>query len=122
LSISSRAFHLQFKDLYLLVFGNGEFFGGGMRVCPDARIDDGQANVVILHEIDRLYIFTQLSTEMVSGQHIVREKKCVNFKTIDLMVESSDAIEIELDGDLIGVGPAKFSILPSTVKVYRLYQ
>lgn len=93
-----------------------------MRVCPDARINDGQANVVILHDIDRLYIFAQLSTEMVSGQHIMRETQCVNFKTIDLMVESTGGFEIELDGDLIGVGPAKFSILPSTVKVYKLYQ
>ena len=30
----------------LAAIGNGRFFGGGMKICPDARLDDGVLDLV----------------------------------------------------------------------------
>ena len=35
----------------LVAVGNGPSYGGGMRVCPDAVLDDGLLDVLVLHEI-----------------------------------------------------------------------
>lgn len=124
LSLNSKELQYDFKNSYLMVFGNGEYFGGGMKVCPASRIDDGLANVTILHGINKFYIFSRLSSDLVSGHHINHRDRCKYFQTAELRVESPEGItfEIELDGDLIGVGPATFSILPSAIKVFKFHQ
>lgn len=124
LYISSEGYEIHLEDVYLMVFGNGEYFGGGMKVCPGAILNDGLANMTVLHDIGKLYIFSQLSSEMISGNHIWREDKCDYIQTKKLRVESMEGsdFQVELDGDLIGVGPATFSIIPSAIKLYRLHQ
>jgi diacylglycerol kinase (ATP) len=53
----------------LVVVANGPSYGGGMRVAPDARFDDGLADVVILHEISTLE-FLKVFPKVFSGRHL----------------------------------------------------
>ena len=38
-------------EAMLVAVGNGPSYGGGMRVCPDADLDDGLLDVLVVHEI-----------------------------------------------------------------------
>lgn len=38
-------------DAMLVAVANGPSYGGGMQICPDARLDDGLFDVLVLHRI-----------------------------------------------------------------------
>ena len=57
----------------LVAVGNGPDFGGGMKVCPDAKVDDGLLDVLILHHVSRgefLSVFPRVFT----GGHVKHPK------------------------------------------------
>ncbi|OLE52164.1 MAG: hypothetical protein AUG51_19610 [Acidobacteria bacterium 13_1_20CM_3_53_8] len=97
---------------------NARYFGGGMKIAPDALLDDGVFDVVVIDDIGalkilangpQLYFGTHLS---VGGVHL----------THAAMVEARPAnkdekIPIEIDGELPGYLPAKFEILPRALHI-----
>lgn len=46
----------QSLNLYLFCVGNGKFFGGGMKVAPDAVIDDGLFSVITMENVSILQV------------------------------------------------------------------
>ena len=56
-------------DAMLVAVGNGPAFGGGMRVCPDAVMDDGLLDVTILHNISTPE-FLRVFPTVFSGRHV----------------------------------------------------
>ena len=53
----------------LVAVGNGPDFGGGMRVCPDAKVDDGLLDVLIVHQISR-GAFLRVFPKVFLGKHL----------------------------------------------------
>ena len=63
----------------LAAVGNGRFFGGGMKICPEARIDDGALDLVtvgdfskgeVLVNLGRLYEGTHLELDAVENARV----------------------------------------------------
>ena len=53
-----------------MAVGNGSSYGGGMRVCPDARLDDGLLDVTVLGPISKpefLRVFPRSTGAPTSG-------------------------------------------------------
>ena len=97
---------------------NGPSFGGGMRIAPDAKPDDGIFDIVIVgdmktHQVllhsHRLYTGTFLSMEKVT---CIRAKK-LHAKPVDERVK----VLLEADGETPGRLPATIEILPSAVPI-----
>jgi diacylglycerol kinase (ATP) len=53
----------------LVAVGNGPSYGGGMRVCPDARFDDGLFDILIVHQIST-FEFLKVFPKVFSGRHV----------------------------------------------------
>jgi diacylglycerol kinase (ATP) len=53
----------------LIAVGNGSSYGGGMKVCPDADLNDGNLDVMILHPVPTLE-FLRIFPKVYSGAHI----------------------------------------------------
>jgi len=53
----------------LVAVGNGPSYGGGMRVCPDARFDDGLFDILIVHQISTIE-FLKVFPKVFSGKHV----------------------------------------------------
>jgi diacylglycerol kinase (ATP) len=41
-------------EAMLIAIGNGQSYGGGMRVCPNADLHDGLLDIMILHPVSKL--------------------------------------------------------------------
>jgi diacylglycerol kinase (ATP) len=41
-------------EAMLIAIGNGRSYGGGMQVCPDADLQDGLFDIMILHPVSKL--------------------------------------------------------------------
>jgi YegS/Rv2252/BmrU family lipid kinase len=104
--------------LLLGAIGNGRYFGGGMKICPEARLDDGQLDLVLVGELgrvetlaklNRLFEGTHLDMKQVSADRVVRLDVCP--------VDSGAKIPIELDGETPGHLPATFEILPAALRL-----
>jgi lipid kinase YegS len=81
-----------------LAIGNGRQAGGGIRLCPDALIDDGMLDLTILPAMDhaeRLDTFSRLLREGAAG---IRAK-LVTARSPWFEYESEQDLNINLDGE-----------------------
>jgi YegS/Rv2252/BmrU family lipid kinase len=112
---------------YLLAVANGRFFGRGMWVAPNALIDDGLFDVVLVEGMPRLRILLALRT-VFSGRHL-RRKDVHHRLASSVRVHSEDGpLSLEFDGEeaqgqdlLYTVSPGALKVLmePSSAKVLK---
>jgi len=102
-----------------IAVANGGWFGGGMRVAPTARLDDGLFEVVRFGDLARRDFMISLP-RLYRGTHYthphVRHSKGADVHA-DPGAGVSRPIEIEADGELIGALPARFSMLPAALSL-----
>ncbi len=96
-----------------LVAANGKYFGSGLCIAPEAKLDDGKFKVVVLGDIS-------------ISDYLKNVKKLKKGSTIDhpqleykiakkLEITSDQPCGIEADGEFIGYTPATISIEPSKI-------
>ncbi len=98
-----------------VVVCNGKYFGGGMMVGPNAMLDDGKFDVIILGDLGTLE--TVMNTPRLYNGTILEHPKITEYRAQTVAVESKQRILIEADGELIGPGPASFRIHPAVLKL-----
>ncbi len=98
----------------LVVVANGPSYGGGMRVAPDAQFDDGQADVVILHEISTLE-FLKVFPKVFKGAHVTHPAvEIIRGRTVTLEAEG---IVAYADGERFAPLPITLETVPGAVTV-----
>ncbi len=96
---------------------NSRFFGGGMKIAPDAVINDGFFDVVNIGDIKTAKILFKGYT-LYRGSHLsLPEVKSTLARKIEVAPMNNEEIHIEVDGELPGKLPATFEILPNALKV-----
>jgi YegS/Rv2252/BmrU family lipid kinase len=95
---------------------NSKTYGGGMRAAPDALLDDGLLEVVVLESISKLAFLTKILPRVFSGTH-VREPSVHVFRAREVLIEADRPFEMYADGDPIGELPRRVSAVPGAVKV-----
>ncbi len=107
----------QAHDGHFLFVGasNTERAGGGMKIAPGARIDDGLLNVNLIGAVGRWQALKQLR-RLCRGQHTTHPN--VRYLTTrSLKVDTDTPLEVAADGDLIGYTPARFIVRPKALPV-----
>jgi len=101
----------------LVAVGNALYCGGGMMLSPDARIDDGKLDVITASGLSRANVVTELS-RIHTGGHVKNPKVTITQGTIvrieTLMLQ--DAMPLEADGNVRGVTPVQFQIMPRVLR------
>jgi diacylglycerol kinase (ATP) len=98
--------------------GNGRFFGGGMKICPDAQLDDGTLDLVAVGDLTRMEVVANIG-RLFSGTHLELEQ-VTHARVTRVHVEPVEAdanIAVELDGETPGHLPATFEILPGALRI-----
>lgn len=124
LNLNAKTIRVRFDDepvkaLQTIVFcvANARYFGGGMKIAPDAVIDDGKFDVINIGDIKASKIMLNAS-KLYTGTHSsMEEVKQTTAKKIEVSSYNGDEINIELDGELPGKLPAIFEILPNALRV-----
>ena len=88
-------------EAMLVAVGNGTSYGGGMRVCPDASLNDGLFDVMILKPISKIE-FIKVFPKVYSGMHVHHPEVEV-YRTKKIRI-TSDAVAYA-DGERIGALP-----------------
>lgn len=88
-------------EAMLIAIGNGRSYGGGMYVCPQAQLDDGLFDVMILEPVSKIE-FLRVFPKVYSGAHISHPRvKVLRSSKVKL---SAKAIAYA-DGERIGSAP-----------------
>ena len=100
-----------------MVVANGKYFGNGLGIAPDAKIDDGKFSFVTIGDITLLDYF----------KHLKKVKKCikinhpkVSYHTLnEITIESNTSknITIDMDGEFIGTTPMSIQCLQRRINL-----
>lgn len=97
---------------------NGRFFGGGMKMAPEASVTDGRLDVVVVRKlaVTRLLRYAPL---LYLGAHLglaeVEHGRCHRLEASP--VHPGDSIPVEVDGEVERFLPAIFEIRPRALRV-----
>ena len=98
-------------EAMLIAIGNGNSYGGGMRVCPDAVLNDGLFDIMILHPVSKLE-FIKVFPTVYKGTHVEHPQvEVIRAKAI--RIESSAVAYA--DGERIGQLPVQVESLPQSL-------
>jgi YegS/Rv2252/BmrU family lipid kinase len=104
-------------NMNLVGVANALYAGGGMMLSPHAKIDDGKLDVVTAQGLNRVEIVRDLA-RIHKGGHVANPKvRIVQGKGVSIETFSAaDAMRIEADGNVRGVTPVEFRVLPKALR------
>ncbi|HEY9804075.1 MAG TPA: lipid kinase [Leptolyngbyaceae cyanobacterium] len=98
-----------------IAVGNGRYYGGGMAIVPDARIDDQRLDLYSL-EISHWWEIIPLLPAMRNGRHIHRQNvRALNGREFEIYTRRPRAINT--DGEITTYTPARFCVIPKALAV-----
>lgn len=101
----------QTRRLFTAMVANTENGGGGMKLMPGAKFDDGILDLIEMGDISRLGVLLGVMPKLYSGAHIGHPKVRVSQGT-SFRFESEVETLVDLDGETVGRLPLEVSVLP----------
>ncbi|HEX3251285.1 MAG TPA: diacylglycerol kinase family protein [Pyrinomonadaceae bacterium] len=101
-----------------LCVANARYFGGGMKIAPDAKLTDGKFDVVGVGDLSALQLFTS-APRVYLGSHLSMPEvsHALTRKVSVRPAETTAEVALEIDGELPGRLPATFQIIPEALRV-----
>ncbi len=97
-----------------LVVANGQFFGSGYGIAPDAQIDSGKFQVVLAGNVTMLDYFKNFGN-LRKSKHINLPDLNYHFTDHVNVVPLGEKVLIEADGEIHGTAPLRFECLPGVL-------
>ncbi|MDE2797765.1 MAG: diacylglycerol kinase family lipid kinase [Gemmatimonadota bacterium] len=101
--------------ILLAATANAPFYGSGVKIAPDAMVDDGVLDVCIVADVSRWTVL-RMFLRAYSGAHVGHSAVRV-VQTRTLQIESDDPLWIFADGEPMCEIPAKIEVVPGALKV-----
>jgi len=102
-------------DAMLVEIGSGRWTGGGMRVLPDAVMNDGLLDLCIVRALSKT-AFLRAFPRVFIGSHTTHPKVTMRTGT-RVQVEANRRVLVYADGELVGPLPAIFQVRPGALPV-----
>jgi YegS/Rv2252/BmrU family lipid kinase len=106
------------REEYLIgAVANGRIFGKGMKIAPEAKLDDGLFDFVCIKGMKFLE-FCRHGWKIFLGTHLTHPKIfLMRGRKIEAVPDENETVLIELDGEQLGTLPARFEILPRSLLI-----
>ena len=120
LALKAHSYRIRFDQDFidveatLVTVANGASYGGGMKVCPNAELNDGLFDVMVLGKVSRTELL-KVFPKVYSGRHVghpaVTFYRC---REIEIIGSGSSFA----DGELISTLPLSAQCVPNALKVW----
>lgn len=101
----------------IAALGNGRLFGGGIKICPEAKIDDGYLNLIIVDYLSRPKLIAALLKLMRGKVNDIKEATVAKVKSAKFVMDSPD-FTIQAEGELYKNVPIDARIVEDKLKFY----
>ncbi len=128
LGLLTTLFSYQNQDISLLIDGelisrkmctvlmnNGRYSGGGMFAAPEADLSDGWLDVLIIGDLSKADLLWSLP-RLYRGTHLTHHKVTLK-KARVIEIQSTEALSLQADGELLGELPARCYLLPEALTI-----
>jgi YegS/Rv2252/BmrU family lipid kinase len=97
---------------------NARYYGGAMKIAPDAKLDDGQFDIITIGDASAFRILAN-SPRLYFGAHLRMHEvtHALAKQVVARPVKKDEEVRVELDGEIVGRLPATFQILPLAIRV-----
>lgn len=100
---------------YTVAVANSQVYGGGMQLAPNASIQDGLLDIVLIGKVPKIRMLVNMP-RIFKGTHTNEP----GFKIIrgrSVTIETDPQFTIFADGDAISAPPASITVMPSALRV-----
>lgn len=100
---------------HMVIFANGRYFAGGMRIAPVASIQDGEFDIFVLEDVGKAALLGSLLPRVYFGRHVEADGVIhLHGKSADI---ESDELLVEMDGEQPGRTPATIDMAHQCLNV-----
>jgi diacylglycerol kinase (ATP) len=101
-----------------LAVANGQYYGGAMKIAPNAKLDDGLLDVVTIGDASSFRILAN-APRLYFGAHLRMNEvtHALAKQVIARPAKKNEEIRVELDGEVVGRLPATFEVVPRALRV-----
>ena len=103
------------RTLLLAAVLNTPTFGGGLRLAPEARVDDGILDVVTIEMLSVLEVLALIPRLLINGELKTQRVKRVRAAKVKLTTRRETWFQG--DGESLGVSPVEIEVLPGALRV-----
>ena len=103
------------ETLVLAAVANAPFFGGGMNIAPQAKLDDGQLDLCLVGDINPFRLFCLFPT-VYFGRHLGL-KEVEYFTAHRLRIDTEFPVDVYADGEFACQTPIEVGVAPGVLKV-----
>ena len=99
----------------MVAMANGPYYGGGMKIAPEAVMNDGLLNICIVKEIPKWELLREFP-KVFNGTHVFHPRIMMKSGQ-KVKIVSDEHREIFADGEYIGNLPAECTIGNQTIQI-----
>ncbi|MDI6764669.1 MAG: YegS/Rv2252/BmrU family lipid kinase [Thermodesulfobacteriota bacterium] len=111
--------HCLRERVMMVSVANGPYYGGGMKIAPQATMDDGILDICIVKEISKWELLRQFP-KVFKGTHI-SHPKIIMKSGRSIKIVSDESREIFADGEHVGSLPAECMIGSRTIRILTAF-
>lgn len=98
-----------------IIVANGQYFGGGMKIAPDAELSDGLFDLVTLGNLGKIDLVRNVP-RVYEGSHVTHPKVSIQ-RARQVEINSPDRLLLQADGEVLGIAPARFTVIPDAIRL-----
>jgi diacylglycerol kinase (ATP) len=106
----TRRFHA-----FTVVVANSGYYGSGMHIAPDAVLDDGMLDVVVIRAASKLQLIRSMP-KLYDGTHVELDEVVV-LRGREVRISAAEPVLAYGDGEQLGPLPVTAKVLPAALRV-----
>ncbi|MCP4385964.1 MAG: lipid kinase [Hyphomicrobiales bacterium] len=99
-----------------IAVGSGVHYGGGLKIAPDAAVDDGLLDIYAIG-IAPIHDLVALAPGFIDGNFAARDN-VRTFRTASVLIETEAPMPVNTDGEVTTETPAEFSLHAAALEVF----
>lgn len=103
------------KDILVCAVANGRYIGGGMPIAPEAQVDDGLFDVVVVDLVSRWKILRYLP-KFFSGK-VLEVREATLYRAKEVVLRAAH-MRVQEDGEIFPMTEARFRLPPDAIRLY----
>ncbi|MGV3489603.1 MAG: diacylglycerol/lipid kinase family protein [Tuberibacillus sp.] len=111
--------HTQIQNGWLLAVGNGPYYGGGMKICPDAKIDDGVLELCVVSGLTKWQLF-RFMPKVYSGSHVHLKDYVTFLRGKEISIHCHGDAVAHADGEILTTSDLTINLDHKNLKLLTL--
>jgi diacylglycerol kinase (ATP) len=103
------------SKVLLLGILNTPSYGAGLRIAPDAKLEDGKLELLAVADLNFLEILGSLPALILFGE--LRTRRIQRFSITRAHIEAHPPAKFHGDGEILGMTPLEVEILPHFIRI-----